>query len=91
MNTDIETFSLQLRKAIEEVNSGTFVIPEDVEPDTPDKEHPNEDAPLLTNDQKTQNMITAMETDSIELDHNGTPKKLTINNNNITNNNNKSS
>lgn len=54
-------------------------MPEDVEPD--DKEHPNEDAPLLTTDQKTQNMISAMETDSIELD-NGTPKKLTINTNN---------
>lgn len=54
---------------------------EDAEPESPDKEHPNEDAPLLTNDQKTQNMISAMETDSIERD-NGTPKKLTISNSN---------
>lgn len=68
------------------MNSGTFVMQEDAEPESPDKEHPNEDAPLLTNDQKTQNMISAMETDSIERD-NGTPKKLTINNSNNNNNN----
>lgn len=81
--------SQQLRKAIEEVNSGTFVMPEDGDPESrdKDKERPGEDAPLLTSDQKTQNMISAMKTDSIELD-NGTPKKLTINSN--TNNNNNS-
>lgn len=55
------------------------MLPEDVEPESADKEHPHEDAPLLTNDQKLQNMISSMETDSIELD-NGDPKKLTNNN-----------
>lgn len=72
------------------MNSGTFTMPEDKEPESPDKDHPNEDAPLLTSDQKTQNMISAMESDDME-SNNGTPKKLTINNNNITSTNNKSS
>ena len=70
-----------MRKAIEEVNSGTFVTPEDDVRDTPDKE-PKEDAPLLT-----QNMISAMETDSIELDKGEPKKEKTVNNNNSTNNN----
>lgn len=66
----------QLRKAIEDVNSGTLVVPEETtEPDTPDKEKiPQEDSLLLTNEQAQKNMITAIETDSIELD-NGDPKK----------------
>lgn len=80
MKRFFNNFNFQLRKAIEDVNSGTFVMPEDVEPESTDKDHPNEDAPLLTNDQKTQNMISSMETDSIELD-NGDPKKLTNKNN----------
>lgn len=67
---------MQLRKAIEDVNSGTLVVNEEVtQPDSPDKDkNPQEDSPLLTTEQAQKNMITGVEMDSIELD-NGDPKK----------------
>lgn len=69
-------FTLQLRKAIEDVNSGTLVVPEEITENSDKDKNPQEDSPLLTtNDQAQKNIITSIETDSIELD-NGDPKKL---------------